>query len=200
MPTPTKFRQPSDCPKNHVHYFEDRHGHHATLNASHFKNDSLKGEQALPLSHSLLKPMALLEKALHACFPTSHLLFGDSHGLLIDPTYMPSVVSKAISTDGVHLTANDVRHMFVTLWRDFLSSPSTQLLDLTIQQASACAADLMLNSTASWNISYDDTTRQRTILITLSLWPKFVDFVREAHLDFMSTNEWDPITIDLHTI
>lgn len=193
-------RAPSECPKNHVHYFEDRHGHHATLNASHFKNDTLKGEQALPLSSSLLKPISSLEKAIHACFPPTPLLFFGLHGNLINDKYMSSVVSKAISLEGVHLTANDVRHMFVTLWRDFLNSPSTKLLDLSIHQASACAADLMLNSTASWDISYDDTTRRRAIHLTLSLWPKFVEFVKEAHLDHMSSKEWDPITTPLDAL
>ncbi|MFN7835817.1 MAG: hypothetical protein ACK5NY_08560 [Burkholderiaceae bacterium] len=173
---------------------------HATLNVTHFKNDHLKGEQELPLSTSLLKPLTLLEQGTHACFPSSKLLFFDTHGALIKENYFGYVVSKAISVDGVHLTANDVRHMFVTLWRDFLSSPSTKLLDLTIHQASACAADLMLNSTSAWDISYDDTTRNRAIHLVLKLWPKFIEFVKEAHLDFVSRKDWDPLSIHLEVL
>lgn len=165
--------------------------------ATHFKNDAIKGEQELPLSTSLIYPFSLLERAMQATQPSSKLLFCGTNGSLYHAPYFSYVCSKAISIGGVHLTANDVRHMFVTLWKDFVSAPSTQLLDLTIHQACASAADLMLNSTKSWSISYDDTNRNRAINITLALWPKFTKFVREAHLDATSTKPWDPLTSSL---
>jgi hypothetical protein len=188
------------CTKNHICYYQDRHGHHASLMATHFKNDSLKGDQELPLSTSMLKPLTLLERATQASKPNSSLLFCDHLGEPYKGPYFSMVCSKAISVGGIHLTANDVRHMFVTLWRDFLNHPSTKLIDLTIQQMSASAADLMLNTTAAWNLAYDDTTRNRAIHTTLSLWPKFVEFVHEAHLDALSKKEWNPLTIDIDTL
>lgn len=51
------------CVPNQLHYYKDRHGYHAELVLSHFKNESLKGEQRLPLSSSLLEVFALLEQA-----------------------------------------------------------------------------------------------------------------------------------------
>lgn len=177
-------------------YYQDRSGYHTSFIASHFKNDSLKGDQELPLSQLLIMPLTLLEKGIHACFSSSPTLFFGLDGQPYKGTYFSTIASKCISFGGHHLTANDVRHMFVTLWKDFLSSPSTQLLDLTIQQLSACAADLMLNSTNAWSIAYDESTRSRAINTTLVLWPQFVAFVHEAHLDAMSKKEWDPITID----
>ena len=162
--------------------------------ASHFKNESIKGEQEVPIFPSLLTPLCYLEKAIHSCYPSSKLLFFGTNGLMHKGPYFSYICSKAISLVGVHLTANDIRHMFVTLWRDFVNSPSTTLLDLTINQACASAADLMLNSTTAWTMSYDDTNRSRAIHTTLALWPKFTEFVEQTHLDFISRKEWNPIT------
>lgn len=145
----------------------------------------------------MLYPLSLLEKAVHSCYPSSKLLFFDTYGSLYKAPYFSYVCSKAISIEGVHLTANDMRHMFVTLWRDFVNCPSTKLLDITIQQACASAADLMLNSTTAWSISYDDTNRSRAIQTTQALWPEFAKFVEQAHLDYVSKKEWNPITISL---
>lgn len=55
----------------------------------------------------------------------------------------------------------------------------------------------MLNSTTAWNMSYDDSTRNRAISTSISLWPKFVEFVKQTHLATTSREEWDPLTIDL---
>lgn len=193
MTTLLPCRDHAHCPKNHIEFYVDRNGHHASLKASHFKNASIKGEQDLPIFPALLSPITLLEKATHACYPYSKLLFFDSHGSIYKEAYFSYVCSKAISFEGVHLTANDMRHMFVTLWKDFVNSPNTKLLNLTIHQACATAADLMLNSTAAWSISYDDTNRSRGIHTALDLWPKFTQFVKQAHLDAKSKKEWNPI-------
>lgn len=187
-------RDHANCTKNHIQYYQDRHGKHASLMAAHFKNESIKGEQDVPIFPSLLSPLCYLEKGIHSCHPSSKLLFFDTTGTLYKAPYFSYVCSKAISIQGLHLVANDIRHMFVTLWRDFVNSPTTTLLDLSINQACASAADLMLNSTTAWTISYDDTNRSRAIQSTLSLWPQFTEFVKQSHLDFMSKKEWNPIT------
>lgn len=183
-----------------MHYYEDRHGYHASFKATHFKNESIKGPQDLPLSSSLLKPLTLLEKGIHALCPTSPTLFFSQDGDPFKDPYFSYIASKAISFGGLHLKANDLRHMFATLWRDFINSPSTHLLNHTIAQLNASAADLMLNSTQAWSSSYDDTSRDRAIHSTLSLWPKFREFVHQAHLDHQSTKAWDPISIDIDSL
>ena len=193
-------RDPTTCNKNHMDYYQDRHGYHGSLNATHFKNEAIKGPQDLPLSSSLLRPLALLEKGIHAICPTSPTLFFGHDGEPYLDSYFSTIASKAISFDGVSLNANDLRHMFATLWRDFINSPSTKLLNLTIAQLNASAADLMLNSTQAWSSSYDDTSRDRAIHTTLSLWPKFKEFVKEAHLDHSSKQKRDPLTIDIDSL
>lgn len=165
--------------------------------ATHFKNEAMKGEQELPLSPSLLLPITMLERGIKECKPNSHMLFCDTWGLPYKLDYFSHISSQAISFDGHHLTANMVRHMFVTMWQDFIQHPSTKLLDLTMHQMSASAADLMLNSTSAWDIAYDDSIRSRATNTTISLWPKFVEFVQQSHLDATSKEEWDPLTIDI---
>lgn len=193
-------RDPSTCPTNHVHYYEDRHGYHASFKVTHFKNEAIKGPQDIPLSPSLLQPLALLEKGVHAISPNSPTLLFGMNGAPYQGPYFSLVASKAISLNGVALKANDLRHMFATQWRDFINHPTTQLLNLTIQQLNASAADLMLNSTHAWSASYDDTSRDRAIHTTLSLWPKFQEHAKQAHLDHISTKAWDPLAISLDSL
>lgn len=190
-------RDPSTCSKNHVLYYQDRHGFHASLKATHFKNEAIKGPQDLPLSPLILKHLSYLERGIHAICPSSPTLFFANDGEPYQSSYFSYIASKAISFDGVQLKANDLRHMFATLWRDFINSPSTHLLSHTITQLNANAADLMLNSTQAWSASYDDTSRDRAIHTTLSLWPQFQEFVNQAHITHSSTKEWDPLTLPL---
>lgn len=189
------------CPKNHIKTFQDRWGHHASLEATHQKNESIKGPQSIPLSPSLLRPIVMLERAAHAINSRCPTLFfkGDGESYTY-PSYFSTIASNAISFEGASLNANDLRHMFATLWRDFINSPTTKLHDLSIEQLNASAADMMLNSTKAWSTSYDDSIRDRAIPTTIALWPKFVEFVRMDHLDKMSIKEWDPLTIGITSL
>lgn len=90
--------------------------------------------------------------------------------------------------------------MFSTAWRDFTNDPHTKLVSLTSQQLDAAAADLMLNSTAAWNATYDDSTRARGVQAPLSMWPAFTAFVREHHFDAASAVPWDPLSIELERL
>lgn len=166
----------------------------------HHKNEAIKGKQDIPLSSHLMLPLSLLERASHFLSPTSPTLFFGHDGTMYGLSYFSSIVKDAISLPHSTLKANDLRHMFVTLWRDFIATPSTNLLNLSTTHLHACASDMMLNSTKAWDASYDDSHRERAMLTTLSLWPKFVEFVREAHLDKESTKEWDPLTIPLSSL
>lgn len=200
-PHPSLHHSNPKCTKNHFKTTQNRWGRHASLEVTHQKNEAIKGPQSIPLSPSLLMPLAMLERACRAKNPTCPTLFYKNDGYPYTyPSYFSTVSSNAISFDGVHLNANDLRHMFATLWRDFINSPTTKLHDLSIAQLNASAADMMLNSTQAWSSSYDDSIRDRAIPITLAMWPSFVDFVKNDHLDKMSTNEWDPLTIDIDSL
>lgn len=121
---------------------------------------------------------------------------------MFEQPYFSKITKDAISLPTCTIIANDLRHMFSTLWNDFISSPptSSNILSLTITQLNACASDMMLNSTKAWAASYDDSHRERATTTTLALWPKFVEYVKNDHLDKMSTKGWDPHTISLSSL
>lgn len=183
------------CIKNHVAYTKVLGKHTAEMVLVHFKNDAIKGPQHIPLSPLLLEMMVLLEQAVHAIFPTSATVFCMENGRPYQLAYFSTVVGDYLTFDGVRTTANHWRHVFTTLWRDFLSSPTTKLLDFTVQQLEEGAAQLMLNSTQAWNAAYDDTDKLRAILHTQALWPKFREFVHNVHTAKMSEEPWNPLAI-----
>lgn len=188
-------RAPATCALNHVEYYRDRKGTHAELVLHHFKNEAMKGEQRLPLSPRLVEVVAMLEQAAKACRARS--LFYNLSGEPYPGPYFSTVCGGLLTFRDQRCTANVVRHMFTTAWRDFTAHPKTQLLDLTIQQLDAATADLMLNSTDAWNATYDDATRARGLQVTLAMWPHFTNFVHEQHLDAASQAAWDPLAATL---
>lgn len=184
----------ASCKRNHVVYKIVHGKHTAEMVLVHFKNDAIKGPQHIPLSPQLLEMFVLLEQAVHAVFPRSTTLFFMENGQPYQPSYFSTVVGDYLTFDGVRCTANHWRHVFTTLWRDFLSCPTTRLLDFTVQQLEEGAAQLMLNSTQAWNAAYDDTDKLRAILHTHALWPKFQEYVHNVHDAKMSEQAWDPLT------
>lgn len=171
------------------------HGKHtAEMVLVHYKNDNLKGPQHVPLAPHLLEMLVLLEQAIHAIFPTSTTLFFMEDGKPYQLPYFSTVVGDYLTFAGVRCTANHWRHVFTTLWRDFLACPTTKLLDYSVQQLEEGAAQLMLNSTEAWNAAYDDTDKVRAILHTMALWPQFQEYVHSMHDAKMSEKAWDPLT------
>lgn len=170
---------------------------HADLELWHFKNEAIKGVQHVPLAAGLLEKVVYLERARAAMYPECPTLFCDIQGRPYRDAYFSTVVANNISIGQERLTANDLRHMFVTAWRDFINCPSTQLVHLTAQELNAAAADMMLNSTEAWTAAYDDTNRDRSIHMVFCKWPQFMSFVKESHLDHVSREPVDPLTVDL---
>lgn len=58
------------CPKNHLEYFENRHGLGAFLQAIHFKLSKMKGPQNIPLAPNMRKMFNTLELAFASHFAT----------------------------------------------------------------------------------------------------------------------------------
>jgi hypothetical protein len=126
------------------------------------------------------------------------LFFGQA-GNVHKQGYFSTISARALS-QAVGLTwatANDFRHMFITAWRDFISCPSTQLAGLTAQQMEDVAASMMLNSAAVWEQSYDISTVQRGMNSIIAMWPKFMAFVEQQHLDKTSEEPFDPLLATL---
>ena len=195
------------CPTNHILYTNNVKvkGIQSVVHLVHFKNDNSKGLQQLPTSKGTLQVLVLLEQAsafMNDKLPGGvstlfHYNNGKSSGKPYLASYFSTVAANQLSNSNVRLTANSFRHYFSTAWRDFISTPSTQLLGFTAQQLENMAASMMLNSPEAWTISYDDSTMARGMHTILALWPKFLTFVHEQHIVKEAEEPWDPLTASL---
>lgn len=190
-------RDPIICPKNHFIYFEDSRGYHIELFEVHFKNDSTKLEATIPISPHFLEKLAYLERGRQAIHPKSPTLFCMMNGDAYNPQYFSTTCAKALTINGVRFTATAMRHMFATVYRDFIHHPSSHLLEHTIEELQASAATLMQNTSTSWDVAYDDSIIDRGVSIALAMWPKFSSFVEEDHKVKKSRKPFDPLTIDI---
>lgn len=168
----------------------------------HFKNDAIKGAQHLPLAHANLLVVTMLEQAaaFYGTLPgkqTVSTLFYAHDGSLYKGPYFSTIAATLMSFHGVRATANTFRHLFTTAWRDFIASPTTQLIGLSAKQLEDAAAAMTLNSPDAWNIAYDDSNIARGIHCCLAMWPKFTEYVHQQHLDKVSEEAWDPLTASL---
>lgn len=174
---------PAHCPKNHVKYFWDNTGYKAELVLVHFKNDTIKGTQHVPLTPDMLIPLAYMERAHSFLAPQCPLIFHmQDNQSIYQKAYWSNICGNALSFGGHRVTAKLFRHLFTTSWRDFTNVPTTKLHDLTITQLDAAAADMMCTSTEAYNTAYDDSTRNRGIFTVLDQWGSFREFVYRAHL------------------
>ena len=184
-----------ECKANHISYYKDRHGYHGEFVMVHFKNEAMKGEQHLPISPKYLEMLTTLEKGIKAKQPRATTLFFSLDGPPYQLAYFSTIATNTISFGGHHLTANTLRHLFVTSWKDFTNTPTTKLYEMSVGQLNAAAADLMLNSTQAWASSYDDSNRVRGTLTVLSQWDAFTKWVEEDAKDKASKELVDPTTL-----
>lgn len=174
------------CPCNHLRLFKDRHGFHAEMILVHFKDDTMKGIQRLPLAWELLEPIVMLQQGRAQVFPNSSALFPTTRGELYKQDYFSTVVAGYLSLPTQRVTYRLFRHLFPTLWRSFIHRPSTKLHDMTVRHLEAAAASLMLTSSDMLGTVYDDSTLHRATNVVLALWPEFVKFVEQDYKDHCS--------------
>lgn len=193
------------CPKNHIRFTKNRTGVQAKLILVHFKNDNIKGQQEIELAKGNVSIAGLLEQAVAYLTPSSRnqpstlffSSFGPGGGLPYKANYFTTVASKLLAFYGAKCTANTFRHMFVTAWKDFIASPTTQLNGFTAQQLQEIAASMMLNSPDAWSVSYDDSLLDRGVKTILAKWPQFQAFIYQQHLDSVTEEAFDPLTASL---
>lgn len=70
------------------------------------------------------------------------------------------------------------------------------MLGITLGELELGASHFMLNSPIAWDKAYDDTHKNRAIMQTIALWPKFQEFVERSHALKASEEPWDPLSIE----
>lgn len=171
-------RVPDACEKNHVRYMRNSDKKYCELVLAHFKNDTIKGTQHLPMDKHFKHLFCYLEQAHSYLGPECPTLWFNSYGETYEQCYWSQICSKALTLpDGRRITAKDYRHLFATSWRDFINLPSTTMAGLTLHELDAAAADLMCTSTYAFTNAYDDTNRARGITVVMEKWIPFLQFV-----------------------
>ena len=175
-------RDPETCQKNHFVTYTDGLGDHITLLLEHFKNDTIKGTQHIPLAILLKGPIIYLELAHDSLAKDCPTLWFSQNNRPYESSYWSTICSQALTMpDGRRITAKDFRHLFATAWRDYINKPETQLQGITIHALDAAAADLMCTSTYAFNNSYDDTNRMRGERSVMAHWKDFMEHVEQDY-------------------
>ena len=157
---------------------------------AHFKNDTIKGTQHLPLSKFFKGPFIYLEQAHDYLASQCPTLWFNTHFQTYQKAYWSTICSKALTLpDGRRITAKDFRHMFATAWRDYINCPTTKLLDTSLHELDAAAADLMCSSTQAFTNAYDHTNRVRGTQTVLSHWLSFKSYV-ESQQKLKESERW----------
>jgi hypothetical protein len=128
-------------------------------------------------------------------FPQAKTLFYMGNGNPYQQAYFSTIVSDLLTLDGVRTTANHWRHEFATMWRHFLATPTTKLVEFAVEQMEGEAAQLMLNSRDAWNSTYDDTDFDRSCLHCMAMWPQFEEFVKKKHDAWVSKEALSPLAM-----
>lgn len=121
-----------------------------------------------------------------------HMLYGKEHFSI--------VVGDLLTTKDVRLTGTKLRHMFITMWFDYMHDSTTLANKMVVEELGKSTSSMMLNSLEVWRSSYDDATFDRTFLSTCAHWGKFQRFVEEKHLDKESEKPIEPSTFDFFSL
>lgn len=89
-----------------------------------------------------------------------HMPYGKEHFSI--------VVGDVLTTKDVRLTATKLRHMFITMWLDYMSNLSTMGTNMVVDELGKSTSSMMLNSLKVWGSHYDDANFDRSFLYTLA--------------------------------
>ena len=121
-----------------------------------------------------------------------HMPYGKEHFSI--------VVGDLLTTKGERLTATKLRHMFITMWLDYMQDLTSIANKMVVDELGKATSSMMLNSLKVWSAYYDDANFDRCFLSTLTHWDKFQKFVEEKHLDKESEKPIDASTFDFFSL
>lgn len=162
---------------------------------SHFKNDSIKGTQHIPLAEELVEPLIMQHLARSKYAPQCKSLFFSKSFVEIQYEYFYTLAGDALTLPGRHrISSGKIRCMYETLWRDFMHCLGFKLLDIARAELDRAAAEGMLSSTVAVDASYDRGDRDRGYDLVQPYWPYFVQFVQDHFETLQSRQPWNFVT------
>lgn len=95
-------RNPAGCDKNWIRYYRNDADVFVEMVLAHFKNDSIKGTQVLPLSELFQPPLVCLEQAHEYLARRCPTLWFNTKGVMYSTEYWSTVCSKVSWICGTH--------------------------------------------------------------------------------------------------
>lgn len=194
-----------DCAKNHIKHTTNTSTHvdEAKIHLEHHKNSSRQGAVEYEVAPSMVKVWALLESAADFLGPTARGIFFPvleykSYGKdLYKDSYMSIIISNQLSKCGYKVGANDVRHLFSTMFSLYLNQATFSPDDLSVTFLREAAAVMTGSSSRAWNNTYDANARVNGYKRVVHHYPAFKQFVLADFARQEATVERNPITGEL---
>jgi hypothetical protein len=111
--------------------------------------------------------------------------------------YMSTIISAQLSKCGLRVGANDVRHLFSTMFSLYLGHAVFSVEDLSISYLRDAAAVMTGSSPVTWNTTYDANARVNGYKRVVHHYPAFKEFVKGHYDTMQATLPRNPITGEL---
>lgn len=191
-------RNKKACPKNHIIHSTNTttNVNEAKLHLEHHKNAGRQGPVELDVAEPMVKVWALLESAAAFLDPISRGIFLPVSGSspCYSDSYMSTIISDQLFKCGFKVGANDVRHMFSTMFTLYLGQAVFTVEDLSINYLRDAAAVMTGSSPVTWNTTYDANARVNGYKRVLHHYPAFKEFVKRHFERMQATVPRNPIT------
>lgn len=194
------------CAKNHVkHSTNTTTGvDEAKIHLEHHKNSGRQGPVDYEVASDMVQVWALLEAAAAFQGPTARSMFfpvleykNFGKDLYAD-SYMSMIITKQLSKCGFKVGANDVRHLFSTMFSLYLGQATFSVDDLSVAYLREAAAVMTGSSSKTWNTTYDANARVNGYKRVVKHYPTFKLFVNADFARVQATVDRNPITGELH--
>ena len=197
-PTPLACSKQEACPKNHIIHSTNTTTtlNEAKLHLEHHKNTGRQGPIELEVAQSMVKVWALMESASLFLDPNERgiVLPVSGSSPCYSDSYMSTIISNQLSKCGFKVGANDVRHLFSTMFSLYLGQAVCTMEDLSISFLRDAAAAMTGSSPVSWNRTYDANARVNGYKRVLHHYPAFKEFVQQHLAREQATVPRNPIS------
>ncbi|GAB4823182.1 hypothetical protein N2152v2_010228, partial [Parachlorella kessleri] len=200
----TRCRNPNSCPKNHVKYTHNTqlNTNKTTIHLEHWKNEKRQGplDITVPAGRGV-EVLELMERAAAFLGPQARGLMFPQQNLRLfgvdsfEDSHFSQAMGSWLTPPGrPHVSFNQARSMWITLWSDYVDQAQLLPGDVTAQLLKECAAALVGNSSDTWKSSYDARARMRGCDRVHAHYPSFIEFAKQRHSSELATLARNPVT------
>lgn len=194
------------CPKNHIQHTTNTatNMEEAKIHLHHHKNSGRHGAVEYEVAPDMVKVWAMMEAAAavlgrHARgFFFSSINYKRKSRDQYGEDYFSNIISKQLSKCGKWVCANQVRHLFSTMFSAYLGQATFHQADLSIAYLRDAAAVMTGSSSNTWNTTYDANARVQGYRRVLHHYSAFKEWVKADFARQQATLPRNPITGQVH--